>query len=95
MFLFQKTFFVCKATPLQVIRHNTMSLVHYGFSREEVMWMPITEMNDYILLINQQIEQENGELADSVFVALDASTQPKDETPTINSVFKGSFKPHI
>ena len=64
-----------------------MSLVHYGFSREEVMWMPITEMNDYILLINQQIEQENGELSDS--------TQPKDETPTINSVFKGSFKPHI
>lgn len=51
------------------------------------MWMPITEMNDYILLINQQIEQENGEMADS--------TQPKDETPTINSVFKGSFKPHI
>lgn len=87
MFLSQKTFFVCKATPLQVIRHNTMSLVHYGFSREEVMWMPITEMNDYILLINQQIEQENGEMADS--------TQPKDETPTINSVFKGSFKPHI
>lgn len=64
-----------------------MSLVHYGFSREEVMWMPITEMNDYILLINQQIEQENGEMTDS--------TQPKDETPTINSVFKGSFKPHI
>lgn len=87
MFLFQKTFFACKATPLQVIRHNTMSLVHYGFSREEVMWMPITEMQDYILLINQQIDQENGEAA--------SSTQPKDETPTINSVFKGSFKPHI
>lgn len=49
--------------------------------------MPITEMNDYILLINQQIEQENGEMEDS--------TRPKDETPTINSVFKGSFKPHI
>jgi hypothetical protein len=64
-----------------------MSLVHYGFSREEVMWMPITEMQDYILLINQQIEHENGETADS--------SQPEDETPTINSVFKGSFKPHI
>ena len=64
-----------------------MSLVHYGFSREEVMWMPITEMQDYILLINQQIDQENGEMEDSI--------HPKDETPTINSVFKGSFKPHI
>ena len=64
-----------------------MSLVNYGFSREEVMWMPITEMQDYILLINQQIDQENGEAS--------SSTQPKDETPTINSVFKGSFKPHI
>ncbi len=64
-----------------------MSLVHYGFSREEVMWMPVTEMQDYILLINQQIEQENGETA--------AQEHQQTDTPTVNDVFKGTFKPHI
>ena len=37
-----------------------MSLIHYGFSREEVYWMPIEELNDYITLLNQQVEKEKG-----------------------------------
>jgi hypothetical protein len=64
-----------------------MSLVHYGFSREEVMWMPVTEAQDYILLINQQIERENGEI--------ESPEHQQTDTPTVNDVFKGSFKPHI
>lgn len=66
-----------------------MALVHYGFSREEVYWMPITEFQDYILLINQQVEQENGETIEA------QQSQKKNDTPTINDVFKGSFKPSI
>lgn len=65
-----------------------MALVHYGFSREEVMWMPITEFQDYILLINQQVDAENGE-------SMTNSESHKSDTPTINDVFKGSFKPSI
>lgn len=64
-----------------------MSLVHYGFSREEVMWMPITEVQDYILLINEQVEKDKGET--------EAPEHQKTDTPTVNDVFKGTFKPHI
>lgn len=51
--------------------------------------MPITEFQDYILLINQQVEQENGESLE------ETQSQKKNDTPTINDVFKGSFKPSI
>ena len=58
-----------------------MALVHYGFSREEAMWMPVTEFQDYILLINQQIEEENGEMT---------SAEHQDDTPkTFQDVFRG------
>lgn len=52
------------------------------------MWMPITEFQDYILLINQQVDAENGE-------SMTNSESHKSDTPTINDVFKGSFKPSI
>lgn len=64
-----------------------MALVHYGFSREETLWMPITEVNDYILLINEQIEKENGEV--------ESGTREKNETPTFNDVFRGSGFQHF
>lgn len=64
-----------------------MALVHYGFSREEVMWMPVTEMNDYILLINEQIEKENGED--------ETGQREKTDTPTIKDIFRGSALPHL
>lgn len=34
-------------------------MVHYGFSRDEVYFMPISELNDYIKLLNQSIEEED------------------------------------
>lgn len=83
----RKTFFALGSSHLQYIRHNTMALVHYGFSREEALWMPVTEMNDYVLLINEQIEKENGEI--------DSGQREQNETPTINDVFRGTGMPHL
>lgn len=64
-----------------------MSLVHYGFSREEAMWMPITEMQDYIQLINNQVEEENEAQKNN-------TPHEKTDTPTFNDVFKG-LKPGL
>lgn len=33
-------------------------MVHYGFTREEVYFMPITELQDYIKILNEQHEEE-------------------------------------
>lgn len=41
------------------LRINTLALVKNGFSREEVFFMPISEMNDYIRLINKAVEEDN------------------------------------
>lgn len=45
------------------VRKNVLYLVHYGFSREEVYFMPIGEMLDYIKIINNdnKMEQERVE----------------------------------
>ncbi len=44
--------------------------------------MPVTEFQDYILLINQQIEEENGEMS--------ATESHQDDTPkTFQDVFRG------
>ena len=43
------------------LRINTLALVKNGFSREEVFFMPISEMNDYIRLINKAVEEDNNE----------------------------------
>lgn len=59
-----------------------MSLVHYGFSREEAIWMPITEMQDYIQLINSQVDAENGAQKNN-------APHEKTDTPTFSDVFKG------
>ena len=55
-----------------------MSLVHYGFSREEVYWMPIEELNDYIILLNRQIEKENEEVS---------ASSPKETPNKFSDVF--------
>ena len=44
------------------LRINTLALVKNGFSREEVFFMPISEMNDYIRLINKAVEEDNNEI---------------------------------
>ena len=61
-FLLIKNFFVISEEESQKyfegVRKNVLSLVHYGFSREEVYFMPIGEMIDYINIINQQQKEE-------------------------------------
>ena len=51
-----ETFFVIDDDPeyLYITRKNILSLVHYGFSREEIYFMPITEFISYIKLINEE-----------------------------------------
>lgn len=49
------------------VRKNVLYLVHYGFSREEVYYMPIGEMLDYIKIINEdnkrsEVEMRQGEI---------------------------------
>ena len=57
-------------------------LVHYGFTREEVLWMSIPEVEDYIQLINKDIEDENKAASGST------SSEPK-EAPTLSDVYRG------
>lgn len=56
------SFFVISEEQLEEynlgVRKNVLHLVHYGFSREEVYFMPLGEMIDYIKLINHEIEEE-------------------------------------
>lgn len=65
MYLLLPTFFALDSGNLRLIRHNVMALVHYGFSREEALWMPIPELHDYIQLINEQVEEENEQMMSS------------------------------
>lgn len=56
------TFFVISEDQLEEynmgVRKNVLHLVHYGFTREEIYFMPLGEMIDYIKIINQEIEEE-------------------------------------
>ena len=45
------------------VRRNVLELVHYGFTREECYFMPISEMIDYINILNRQREQEAESIA--------------------------------
>jgi len=51
-------FFVIKGEELDkylyYTRKNVLSLVHYGFSREEIYYMPLTEFMDYIKILNDE-----------------------------------------
>lgn len=65
-----KNFFVISEDQYQDyiygVRRNVLYLVHYGFSREEVYFMPIGEMLDYVKIINNdnKMEQERIEAAE-------------------------------
>ena len=39
---------------MYITRKNILTLVHWGFSREEVYFMPISEMLSYIQLLNEK-----------------------------------------
>lgn len=59
-----KTFFVIKGEDLEkylyCTRKNVLTLIHYGFSREELYYMPLTEFMDYIKILNdEKVEMES------------------------------------
>lgn len=59
-------FFVINEDQLQDyiygVRKNVLYLVHYGFSREEIYYMPIGEMLDYIKIINDDNRREQAQM---------------------------------
>ena len=54
----KKGFFAYPKDYIRNIRWNALQMVHYGFTREEVYFMPITELQDYIKILNEQHEEE-------------------------------------
>lgn len=44
------------------LRINTLTLVKQGFTREEIFFMPLTEIQDYIRILNNSIEEEQNEI---------------------------------
>ena len=44
------------------LRINTLTLVKQGFAREEIFYMPLTEIHDYIRILNNNIEEEQNEI---------------------------------
>ena len=44
------------------LRINTLTLVKQGFTREEIFFMPLTEIQDYIRILNNNIEKEQNEI---------------------------------
>ena len=62
----QKTFFVISEEEMKDwckrLRINTLTLVKQGFTREEIFYMPLTEIQDYIRILNNNIEEEQNEI---------------------------------
>ena len=62
----QKTFFVISEEEMKDwykrLRTNTLTLVKQGFTREEIFYMPLTEIQDYIRILNNNIEEEQNEI---------------------------------
>ena len=44
------------------LRTNTLTLVKQGFTREEIFYIPLTEIQDYIRILNNNIEEEQNEI---------------------------------
>ena len=62
----QKTFFVISEDEMEDwykrLRTNTLTLVKQGFTREEIFYIPLTEIRDYIRILNNNIEEEQNEI---------------------------------
>lgn len=41
-----------------MVRNNIFALVKHGFTREEVWFMPLNEVRDYVKLLNDNIAAE-------------------------------------
>ena len=67
-FLFHliKDFFVINEEEVEdwiyTTRVNTLALVKQGFTRDEIYFMPINEMQDYVKIINDSYEKEQYEI---------------------------------
>ena len=44
------------------LRINTLTLVKQGFTRDEIFYIPLTEIQDYIRILNNNIEEEQNEI---------------------------------
>jgi len=82
-FQWTETFFAFPKGHINEIRWNALQLIHYGFSRDEVYFMPITEMQDYIKIINQTYEEEEAERR-SIMASSNTSTQEGITSGMIN-----------
>jgi len=53
-----KSFFVIKPDDCEryiyTVRTKVLDLVHYGFTREEIYFMPLSELIDYIEILNDR-----------------------------------------
>ena len=62
----QKTVFVISEEEMKDwykrLRTNTLTLVKQGFTREEIFYIPLTEIRDYIRILNNNIEEEQNEI---------------------------------
>ena len=62
----QKIFFVISEDEMEDwykrLRINTLTLVKQGFTREEIFYIPLTEIQDYIRILNNNIEEEQNEI---------------------------------
>lgn len=67
LFHLTKTFFVISPEEAEAwttsTRKNIMALIKQGFTREELYYMPWGEVQDYIRLLNSQIERENAAIS--------------------------------
>lgn len=86
------TFFVINENQLEEynlgVRKNVLHLVHYGFTREEVYFMPLGEMIDYIKIINQEIEEEE---AVNKQVLLNKQSSSDEDVKMAGNSLPGSF----
>ena len=61
-----KAFFVINEEEVEdwiyTTRVNTLALVKQGFTRDEIYFMPINEMQDYVKIINDSYEKEQYEI---------------------------------
>lgn len=59
-----------------------MALVKFGFTREEIYWMPVTESGDYLKIIKQQQEDDEA-------VSVEETSPFKDDPKTLTDVYRG------
>lgn len=62
---------------MSATRINTLALVKHGFTREEIFFMPISEYQDYIRILNDEAEKEENEMK---------KNSPSNSSDSVNDV---------